>query len=347
MGRRGSKAGGWKAILQALINAHNGRHATRGKVASHKTQEERAASLFRTFKRLRVMGFKLDDPASFGERHIGWLVRDWIADPTLVEVLAQRGVLYKVRPAPLSPAYIQQQLSFLRVFARWIGKPGMIGRADTYAPRELVARSTAAQSDHTWEGNDVDAAEVLARVAARDPRTALILEVMLAFGLRRKEAVMFVPAHAEVPKYAVPANAQSGAYLAFLRVKRGTKGGRLRYTAIRNPAQVRALEHARESTRDGGHIGYQGLSLKQALRRFSNMLYRAGVTRRLLGVTGHGLRHQFAADLYYELADVAPPVRGGAPVDADMMQAAYLEIAHQLGHGRPQISSAYLGARNG
>jgi hypothetical protein len=347
MGNKSKQPGGWKRRLQDLIDANNERHSTRGKVVGHKTQDERAASLFRIFKRLRAMGFTLDDPAHLGGRHIGWLMRDWTADPTLKAELARRGVRYEPRDEPLSPAYIQQQLSFLRVLSGWIGKPGLVLRADAYVAPHLVTRQTTAQRDRSWTGNGVDPTEVLAQVASRCPRTALILEVMLAYGLRRKEAVAFVPRLAEVPTHALPASAAPGPYLAFLRIKRGTKGGRLRYTAIRHPSQARALARALEAAPNGGHIGYPGLSLKQALRRFSNTLHRAGVNMKVLGVTGHGLRHQFAADLFIELAEVAPPVRGGGPVEAETMRTVYLAVAESLGHGRPQISGAYLGRQDG
>ncbi|KQQ97150.1 hypothetical protein ASF77_04090 [Massilia sp. Leaf139] len=216
-------------------------------------------------------------------------------------------------------------------------------RADTYVAAELVTRMTTAQAGRSWEGNGIDAEAVLVAVAKRDPRTAVILEVMLAFGLRRKEAVMLVPRLAEVPAHALPASASPGSYLAFLRIKRCSKGGRLRYTAIRNPAQTRALSRALEAAPHGSHIGHPGLSLKQALRRFSNTLHRVGVNRRVLGVTGHGLRQQFAADLYVELTDFAPPVRGGDVIDSATMQAAYLAVTEQLGHGRPQIAGGTSG----
>ncbi len=347
MGNRSKRSGGWKRRLQDLIDANNERHSTRGKAVGYKTQNERAASFFRIFKRLREMGFKLEDPAHLGGRHIGWLMRDWTAEPALKAELAAHGVRYEPRDEPLSPAYIQQQLSFLRVLSSWIGKPGLVLPADAYVARHLVTRQTTAQRDRSWTGNAVDPTEVLAQIASRCPRTALILEVMLAYGLRRKEAVMFVPTLAEVPAHALPASADPGPYLAFLRIKRGTKGGRLRYTAIRHPSQARALARALEAAPNGGHVGYPGLSLKQALRRFSNTLHRAGVNMKVLGVTGHGVRHQFAADLFIELAEVTPPVRGGGPVDAATMQAAYLAVAEQLGHGRPQIAGAYLGRRDG
>jgi hypothetical protein len=51
-------------------------------------------------------------------------------------------------------------------------------------------------------------------------------------------------------------------------------------------------------------------------------------------------------DLYFELADVKPPVAGGpAPSDRTTTDRADLEVARQLGQGRPQIAGAYLGNR--
>jgi len=185
---------------------------------------------------------------------------------------------------------------------------------------------------------------VLEKVTAYDEYVGVQLEVMIAFGLRRKEAVMFDPRLAEVPAHALPASAGDTPYLAFLRIKRGTKGGRLRFTAIRNEDQRVALAKAKALARHHGHIGRPGLTLKQALRRFSDVLRAVGVTRRELGVTPHGLRHDFAADLYLEIAKVEPPIRGGS-IDAHTMNTAYLEVARQLGHGRPGISGAYLGTR--
>lgn len=118
MGHKGKQRGGWKRRLQDLIDANNGRHSTRGKVVAHKTRDDRAASLFRIFRQLRAMGFKIEDPTHLGGRHIVWLMREWTADPTLKAELAAHGVRYEPRDKPLSPPYIQQQLSFLR------GSPG-------------------------------------------------------------------------------------------------------------------------------------------------------------------------------------------------------------------------------
>jgi integrase len=334
----------WKGILQSIIADHNGQHGVRNKVVSHRTQSARAHALFHMFGLLRRLGYALD-PRHLCGRHVAVLVQYWTAAARLTERCAQTGVRLPV--VPYRAATIQQMLSYLRVFGRWIGKPGLVQGAEHYvADRTLVARSYRAEADHGWAGNGVDIEASLAAVARTDAYVAAQLRLMRAFGLRRKEAIMFRPHAALVPPHALPADFAGGTdYLAFLKVKRGTKGGRLRYVAVRHDEQRRALDDARLLVRTAeGHLGRPGLSLKQSLDRFDNVMRKVGVTRQRLGVTSHGLRHQFAGDLFFEIAEVHAPVRGGDPeCSADALRAAYLEVARQLGHSRPQISNAYLG----
>jgi len=337
----------WKGELQRLLNANNERHALRGKVVSHSTQHSRAHGLFRVFRLLREAGF-LAGPTSLGGRHIEFLVRYWTADPAIEEGLRTRASKLALRKTPFSAAYIQQQLSFLRALAEWTGKPGLVLPARHYVDDPaLVSRASNATRDRSWSGANIDSAKVVDDVTKVDPVVGLQLEVLLAFGLRRKEAIMFSPALAVVPAHALPAGVDALEYLAFLRIKRGTKGGRLRFTAIRNDVQREVLARALAvAPRPGMHIGRPGLSLKQALARFSNVMQQCGVTRKVLGVTAHGLRHDFAADLYYELAQVPAPIKGGVPgASSEVMTAAYLEVARQLGHGRARVTGAYLGTR--
>ena len=85
-------------------------------------------------------------------------------------------------------------------------------------------RSYAAKEDRSWEGNAVEFKSVVETVAAIDPRVAAQLALLLAFGLRRKEAVMFMPHIAVVPSESVPTSQHaSDRYAVFLRVQRGTK----------------------------------------------------------------------------------------------------------------------------
>jgi site-specific recombinase XerD len=246
-----------------------------------------------------------------GGRHIEFLTRYWTAAPGIEAELKKRGSKLQPLASPLMASTIQSMLSTLRTFCQWIGKPGMVRPAEHYVDKSLVKRTGNATRDRTWSGANADRAAIVAKVTQTDPVVGLQLEVMVAFGLRRKEAVMFCPTLACVPAYAIPEGETSTEYLSFLKIKRGTKGGRIRYAAIRNDMQQDVYRRALlAAPHPGTHIGYADKNLKQSLDRFSNVLRACGVTMDQLGVTPHGLRHEFASALYCELTGALPPVKG-------------------------------------
>lgn len=329
----------WRRALQDLIDANNARHMKHNRKVSRLTFRNRKRALFRIFRLLYAMGFRLA-PQNLCGRHIKWLMRYWTADPTLGPELATRGKQQKALPlrqTPYSASYIQQQLSFLRAFCIWIKKPGLVLPAHHYVNNvSLVQVKAKATDDRMRDGEEADFDAILARVRAVDPRVALQMEVMKAYGLQRKEAILFSPSRAEVPTHALPASAGPGRFLMFVRIKRGTKGCRLRFTAVCSQEQERALAHAREyAPVPGSHIGHPGLTLQQALRRFANVLSRAGVNRKVIGITPQALRNQFAGDVFVELTDVPPICRGEVRLCPEALQMAYLEVALQL---RPHVA---------
>ena len=212
----------WKRKLQDQINEHNRQHGSKPKGVSNKTMHERACSLFRSFTLLRRLGYQID-PANLAGRHIQMLVDYWTANARIADRCRQRGVA--MLELPHSTTYIQLQLSFLRVYAdAWIGKPGMVHPlADYVEDTARFKRSYAAEEARSWEGNQVEFKGVFETVAAIDPRVAAQLALQLAFGLRRKEAVMFMPHIAVVPAESVPTSQHaSERYAVFLSVRRGT-----------------------------------------------------------------------------------------------------------------------------
>jgi len=337
----------WKSELSAIIRANNDGHAVRDKEISFSTRSARRQGLFRIFSLLRRLGFQLS-PRNLNSKHIKVLMAYWTAAPKGQSGLPPGNTRSDWPTSAYSSAYIQQQMSFLRVFASWIKKDGLVQAAEKYvADPALVQRCYCATDDKGWEHRGVDVQAKIEQVRAIDPYVGVQLQMMRAFGLRRKEAVMFSPVNAEVPAQAIPAGYSDGdRFLAFLRIKRGTKGGRLRYAAVRSAEQRAALEEAKLIAHGArGHIGRPGLTLKQSLDLFSNVVRQVGLTKKELGVTPHGLRHQFAGDLYFEISGLRPPVQGGeADVDHAAMEDAYRQVARQLGHNRPQISNAYLGS---
>ncbi|WP_395401086.1 integrase domain-containing protein [Pseudoduganella sp. UC29_106] len=337
----------WKAQLSAIIREHNEGHAVRDKDISFNTRDARRQALFRMFALLRSLGFHVA-PRNLSARHVAVLMSYWTAQPVAGIESGTGGTRPGWPKMPYSAAYIQQQMSFLRAFARWIDKDGMVKAAERYVGDPgMVRRSYCATEDKGWASHGVDVSDKIVQVRLIDRHVAVQLRMMIAYGLRRKEAVMFSPRAAEVPAYALPAaHPPGGRYISFLRIKRGTKGGRLRFAAVRSDDQREALQEAFAIARGPrGHIGRPGLTLKQSLDLFSNVVRQVGLTKKELGVTPHGLRHQFASDLYFDIAHVKASVLDGqTSVDAAAMRDAYRQVARQLGHNRPQISNAYLGS---
>ena len=336
-----SRNADWAHALQRIIDEHNWRHANKAKNVSHKTMRERTQILFQAFRQLRRLGFQ-PAPRGLDGNHVQTLLWFWTADPRVEELCEKHDVAMPEKP--LSPATLQARLSTLRVFCRWISKPGMVLVPERYVTDPaLVRRTYVAQEDKSWTAQGVDAAEIVARVSAIDRFIAAMVDIILHFGLRKKEAAMLAPHWAVVPASMVPiANPMAAFYLMLIE---GTKGGRLRFVPIDTEAKRRAIDRAQQvAAHRYSHLGRPGHSLKQTLDRFSYVMRKVGVTKGQLRVTIHGLRHQFANDLYVALTEIQSPVRGGKPTDLQRHVVACLEISRQLGHARPQISTAYLGS---
>lgn len=305
----------WKRELQDIINRNNDRHAFKDKAVSFKTMHERAIFLFAFFRELRRnddRSYKVQ-PSGLGNRHVTFMLSRWI----------QRD---------LSPATIRLNLSYLRVFARWIGKEGMITSATDYVvDASRVRRTYGAQSDRSWSSHGLDAADIVSKIAVADPFVGAQLGMCVAFGLRVKEAIMFRPF--------VSSNAGE------VQLIRGTKGGRERRVPVDNDAKRSALELARRVAVDErGSLADPRRSLKQSCRRFYTVLEQFGITKRVRGVTAHGLRHQYGNDRYEQFAGAPSPVRGGPSLDRAVDRSARLRVAEELGHGRENITTAYMGA---
>jgi integrase len=248
------------------------------------------------------------------------------------------------RRRPLSPATIHTELSHLRTFTIWIGKPGLVLPAESYVPDPArVVRTSVAARDKSWAAREVDPERLIEGIAAHDPWVGAELRIARAFGLRVKEAVMLQPCLAEKPRG--QAADPSGAPAPYLELIRGTKGGRLRRIPIDTPAKRAALDAAKALVRsEAQYLADPARTLKQNLDRLHNVMTKFGVTRSALGVTPHGLRHGYAADRYEALTGAAAPVRGGATTDRATDERARLQVAEELGHGRIWVAAAYLGS---
>lgn len=303
--------------LMELIRA-NGREAIRqNKIVSHETSDNRRDLLVLSMRELRGLGFTLESPHNLQQRHVRALAKSW----------EERG---------LSASTIANRISALRALSIWIGKKGMIQKAaDFVSNPSVVHRSQASTEDKSWTATGIDIPALIGMIEQYDPRVGLQLRLMKAFGLRRKEAVMFRPLKADLG--------------LGIRVRDGTKGGRERLIPIETPEQREILDFAKSKVKKvNEHIGHPDLNLEQAIRRFNYVLERFGVTKNGLGITSHGLRHQHLNDLYERITGAPAPVRSGsltADIDQLTHDIARARVSQEAGHNRLGITSAYIGAR--
>ncbi|MDQ4627988.1 integrase domain-containing protein [Janthinobacterium lividum] len=170
-------------------------------------------------------------------------------------------------------------------------------------------------------------ANTLSRV--NDPHTRMSLQLQAAFGLRREESIKIKP------RWADGGN--------ILRLQDSwTKGGKYREVPIATMQQRAVLEAAKALAGKGSLIPAQ-LRYRDQLNRFRAQCDKAGIH----GV--HGLRHEYAQRRYAELTGRPSPACGGPTsrqLDASQKladQAVRLKISAEMGHGREQVTSIYLG----
>ena len=222
----------------------------------------------------------------------------------------------------LSDQTVRNRLTWVRWWSFQVGKPGLV-------PNDNAGFGLAPRGRFSGNRAKTAAPDMLARVA--DERVRLALRLEAAFGLRREEALKM--------RLAV---ADKGDRLA-LKAS-WTKGGRYREIPLTHPRQRELLQEVRRVVGDGALIE-PGKNYFQAMKNYENQLLKAGITN------AHGLRHAYAQWRYKALTGWACPAAGGPTVDTMKRQeaardrAARLEISHELGHGRLDVTDTYLGRR--
>ncbi len=163
----------------------------------------------------------------------------------------------------------------------------------------------------------------------KDAHVAMALRLEAAFGLRREEAIKFTPARDDRGDR--------------IRLKGSTtKGGRPREVPVLKDSQRKLLDEARRLVGSGALIP-RDRNYRQQLKIYESQTRAAELYRM------HGLRHHYALTRYEEITGWEAPAAGGPPqrsltgarrrIDTEARKT----VAAELGHGRSQISSIYLG----
>jgi hypothetical protein len=172
------------------------------------------------------------------------------------------------------------------------------------------------------------------------PRAAAIAQLARATGMRLREAIL-----ADLPRLKREAE-QYGK----INIQEGTKGGRSGASA---PRWITVDEHIRDALRFAEQVSPEGsrnlLAPDERYLDFQRGIVRPARdilhTHNLKGF--HELRAAYACERYEQITQHLAPINGGRcyQLDRRLDQEARAQISCELGHGRIDVVSAYIGGR--
>ncbi len=268
---------------------------------SEATQANRRHILSQIADQLHEMGYRGMSTRSLKPKHVEALVAHW-------------------KQQELSTGTLKNRMNALRWWAARMNRSNVVARSNDFygiGNRSFVGQSSKAR---------VIGDEQLAQI--KDAHVAMSLQLQRAFGLRREEAIKFIPSYADRSDH--------------LLLKRAwTKGGRPRVIPIRTEAQRDVLKEAHRLVGKGSLIP-GSKNYVQQLRTYERLTSGAGLSKM------HGLRHAYAQTRYEELTGWPSPNSGGpARTELTAEQRAIDEksrstISEELGHSRIEITRVYL-----
>ena len=313
------------ASMEAVCEA-KGRTRVNGATASERTFRMQKEVMRQFARTLHEAGFLIEVATNLGEKHINAVFDHWV----LVKDLSNKT--------------LQNQKSRVKQFCLWMGKPQLAAYVaqidDRYKeklPQGFRTVNVATESK-SWRGADVDLQELFREAMALDSRYAAMLMMERAFGLRKKEALLIKPWKAD-----------KGNKLEL--VSEITTNGRDREVEIRDgdygQMQRRILDYAKSKCKRWESLSWQDVTLKQAEARYYGLNRTLGLTKSVLGMTGHGLRSGHAEDIML-LGGVLPPTMGGikSMSSENGKKAATFDTSRTLGHNREIVTKAYIGSES-
>lgn len=239
---------------------------------------------------------------SLKPKHVEGLVSHWLA-------------------SGVATGTIKNRMSAIRWWARKVNRQNVVARSNDYygiPNRIFVTNENKAKSVL-----EADLAKV------RDNYVRMSLELQQTFGLRREEAIKFIPSYADQSDH-------------LILKPSWTKGGKARVIPIRTEYQRAVLDRAHRLAGKGSMIP-SSRNYCQQLRIYEGHTLRAGLSKM------HGLRHAYAQQRFEELTGWKSPAAGG-PTRKSLNQGqrdrdseVRLIISRELGHEREQVTAVYLG----
>jgi hypothetical protein len=250
---------------------------------------------------------------------------------TLLLVASQlkEGGFRQMKPSSLKTKHIntiKNRMAHLRWLAQKIGKPQIVPA--TNAELGIEQRCNVTNTDKSTELRS----EHLEKIS--DVRVQDALKLQATFGLRREEALKFIPA------YALQTYKETGC----IQLKASwCKGGRTRLIPVRSQEQLQLLYTLDERYGAASLIPPQ-MKYVQMKDRYKNTIQRIGLGK------GHGLRHRYVQIIYQSLTGFPCRVKGG-PSYKDMTPEQKLKdrearqiISWEVGHNRIEVVAQYIGS---
>jgi len=171
-------------------------------------------------------------------------------------------------------------------------------------------------------------------------RAAAIVQLARATGMRLREAIL-----ADLPRLKHEAEQYDK-----INIQDGTKGGRSGASA---PRWIAVDDHIREALRFAEQVSPDG-SRNLLATNESYLDYQQGIVRPVRNILHtynlkgfHELRAAYACERYEQITHHPAPINCGScyQLDRRLDQDARVKISYELGHGRTDVVSAYIGGR--
>jgi integrase len=287
------------------------------KKAALKTQERRLYSIFRTIEEIRELGYKIESPYSLTGKHFEVVVKRWVKEEQSIGTM-------------------QTKLSHLKAFAHWMGKVSVVKSLYDYVPKEELGetRKYVTTTDKSWDANGIDALTKIAEIEKDDEHVAIQLKLQAAFGMRIEESFSL-----PVEKTIREMLKKRGGRIV---VDKGTKGGRSREVPVQLQMHVltAALKYANART---GSTTPDGYTIRRWREHYNWVMRKHGITKRGLGITSHGLRHEWLQAYYKTLTGFDAPIKGSDDrPDIETHREAMKEAIEAVGHSKPSKTGMYL-----
>lgn len=252
-----------------------------------------------------------------------------ITPELLIEI--GRGFADSVDDGDMSASYAQNLISSVNTAMKKVGNEGWRVVSPT-KECSIPSRSQVRKSPPTGMDGLQFHEAISNAMGKRLGRGTVIAELARGFGLRAKEASLL--------------NARAALNSAELEgvvfIESGTKGGRPRKVPVTSSEQIDVLRRAagiQGSDKSMIPAGQTWAEFREGeVRRIRELLQLHGISRL------HELRAVYACNRYQQLSGHLPPLLGGkAARELDIK--VRLEVAEELGHGRIDVTNAYLGGR--